>query len=152
MAKRTFTLNHVIVYVRDLPRSLRFYRDLLGFETIESMSGYARLRGPGGSATLALHATKDGRSPRGSREVVLYFESRNLRAECRRLARRGVTFDDPPKRRPWGWDHAYLRDPDGHRISLYWAGRRRFGRTPPMPASVRRTKVSRPVVGRGPPP
>jgi hypothetical protein len=23
---------------------------------------------------------------------------------------------------PWGWRHAYLNDPDGHEISLYWAG------------------------------
>ena len=134
MANARFALNHVIIYVRDVPTSLRFYRDLLGFRTIESMAGYARLRGPGGTATIALHAAKAGRSPRGSREVVLYFESRDLRAECRRLARRGVRFDDPPQLQPWGWEHAYLRDPDGHRISLYRAGRRRFLRTPPMPS------------------
>ena len=26
-----------------------------------------------------------------------------------------------PKDMPWGWRHAYLNDPDGHEISLYWA-------------------------------
>jgi hypothetical protein len=27
---------------------------------------------------------------------------------------------------PWGWTHAYLNDPDGHEVSLYWAGVKRL--------------------------
>jgi hypothetical protein len=27
---------------------------------------------------------------------------------------------------PWGWKHAYLDDPDGHEVSLYWAGAKRL--------------------------
>ena len=27
---------------------------------------------------------------------------------------------------PWGWRHAYLNDPDGQEISLYWAGENRM--------------------------
>jgi hypothetical protein len=27
---------------------------------------------------------------------------------------------------PWGWKHAYLDDPDGHELSLYWAGKKRL--------------------------
>ena len=30
---------------------------------------------------------------------------------------------------PWGWRHAYLNDPDGHEISLYWAGGNRMKKT-----------------------
>ena len=30
---------------------------------------------------------------------------------------------------PWGWRHAYLNDPDGHEISLYWAGENRMKKT-----------------------
>ena len=30
---------------------------------------------------------------------------------------------------PWGWRHAYLDDPDGHEISLYWAGPNRMAKT-----------------------
>jgi hypothetical protein len=29
---------------------------------------------------------------------------------------------------PWGWPHAYL-NPDGHEISLYWAGENRIKKT-----------------------
>jgi uncharacterized glyoxalase superfamily protein PhnB len=42
----------------------------------------------------------------------------------------GVKLTQPPKLMPWGWKHAYLDDPDGHEISLYWAGRKRFQKTP----------------------
>jgi hypothetical protein len=30
---------------------------------------------------------------------------------------------------PWGWKHAYLSDPDGHELSLYRAGAKRFQKT-----------------------
>ena len=130
MVRRGVSLNHVIVWVRKVSLALRFYRDLLGFRTIESMPGYARLRSPEGGATIALHETRKGRSPRGTRQVVLYFETRELTHICRKLRRKGVRFDQLPQQMPWGWDHAYLRDPDGHEISLYWAGSKRFGKTP----------------------
>jgi len=130
MAAPRVALNHVILYVRRVGPSLRFYRDLLGFRVIEEMDGYARLRSAGTGATIALHVSPAPRAPRRSRQVTLYFETHALAAVCRSLARRGVRFDQPPKRMPWGWDHAYLRDPDGYRISLYWAGPKRFRPTP----------------------
>ena len=34
-----------------------------------------------------------------------------------------------PRMMPWGWRHAYLNDPDGHEISLYWAGENRMRKT-----------------------
>ena len=34
-----------------------------------------------------------------------------------------------PRMMPWGWRHAYLNDPDGHEISLYWAGENRRKKT-----------------------
>lgn len=133
MARARVALNHVILYVRKVEPSLRFYRDLLGFEEIESMPGYARLKSPGGGATIALHASPFRKSPPRTRPVVLYFETPDLNETCRQLRARGVRFDQLPQRMPWGWDHAYLRDPDGHSISLYWAGRRRFRKTPGFP-------------------
>ena len=43
-------LNHAVLYVRDVQRSVAFYRDVLGFETIAQMAelkGAAFLRAPG---------------------------------------------------------------------------------------------------------
>jgi catechol-2,3-dioxygenase len=40
-------LNHAVLYVRDVERSVGFYRDLLGFEVLTQMRGAAFLRAPG---------------------------------------------------------------------------------------------------------
>ncbi len=59
----------------------------------------------------------------------LYFEVKQLERLCAELAGRGVTFTQGPQRMPWGWDHAYLTDPDGHELSLYRAGAARLRAT-----------------------
>lgn len=88
--------------------------------------GYARLRCPEGNGTLALHSTaEDNRDPRAD-GIRLYFEVKDLDAFCEKLAARGVKFDQMPQDMPWGWRHAYLHDPEGHEISLYWAGEKRL--------------------------
>ncbi|MFN0165911.1 MAG: VOC family protein [Bryobacteraceae bacterium] len=61
----------------------------------------------------------------------LYFEVPGLDRFCRKLEAAGVTFSKPPAMMPWGWKHAYLDDPDGHEISLYWAGSKRLKKTKP---------------------
>lgn len=123
--------NHAMIYVRSVERALRFYRGRLGFRLIEKFpprgrAGYARLRAPRGPATIALHKLGEGVRSTQSPGVRLYFETRRLEELCRRLARAGVRFKQKPKRMPWGWTHAYLNDPDGHEVSLYWAGTKRL--------------------------
>lgn len=58
-----------------------------------------------------------------------YFEVQGLDAFCAALAKQGVLFDQMPKDMPWGWRHAHFRDPDGHQISLYRAGKARLRQT-----------------------
>ena len=91
---------------------------------------YARLKSPGGDTTIALHVQDLGQKLDPKTEGLrLYFEVKGLDAFCAALGRKGVTFDQTPKTMPWGWKHAYLRDPDGHEISLYWAGKARLKKT-----------------------
>ena len=119
-------LNHVLLWVTDIPRALEFYEGKMRFVRIEADEGYARLRAPDGDATLGLHVASDpGRAPWDD-GVGLYLEVDDVDGECRRLAELGVAFDDPPEDMAWGWRHAYLRDPDGHRLSIYHAGEKRF--------------------------
>jgi hydroxymethylpyrimidine/phosphomethylpyrimidine kinase len=136
-------LNHAMVYVTDVARALEFYRDRLGLAVIEALptGGYARLRFPRTSATLALHLVEAGGSVH-SDGVRLYFEVPDLDAFCARLARSGVRFDRMPADQPWGWRHAYLRDPDGHELSLYRAGAKRL-RPTPMPGGRRTARRPR---------
>ncbi|MGH9523836.1 MAG: VOC family protein, partial [Terriglobales bacterium] len=61
--------------------------------------------------------------------VRLYFEIRELDDFCRRLQHKDFYITQLPRMMPWGWRHAYLNDPDGHEISLYWAGENRMKKT-----------------------
>ena len=127
------TFNHAMVYVKDVQRSLGFYRDLLGFKLIEDFryenrAVYARLRAPGGDGTIALHMAGPD-TPMSSEGVRLYFEIHDLDGFCRKLQSRDFYITQLPRMMPWGWRHAYLNDPDGHEISLYWAGENRMKKT-----------------------
>ena len=131
-ASAPLEFNHAMVYVRELAPALRFYADLLGFEVIEQFGpSYARLKSPRGKTTLALHLVgpKDSPDAAGTR---LYFETKDLEKVCATLVAAGATFTQLPKIMPWGWKHAYLHDPDGHEVSLYWAERKRFQKTSAM--------------------
>ena len=123
--------NHAMIYTTRLSRALEFYRDALGFQVVEDYPGvYVRLKSPGGRTTIALHVVEEGKKLDTRTEGLrLYFEVQKLDVFCRALKKRGVTLDQAPKDMPWGWRHSYLRDPDGHEISLYWAGKARFRRT-----------------------
>jgi len=125
--------NHAMIYVADVERGLGFYRDLLGFKLIEDFrhenkAVYARLRAPGGEGTIALHQAGSGASV-ASEGVRLYLEVRELDEFCRKLQQKGFYITQLPQMMPWGWRHAYLNDPDGHEISLYWAGENRMKKT-----------------------
>ena len=86
---------------------------------------YIRLRAAQGDGTIALHLAEPGRAI-DSPGLRLYFEVRGLEAFCKRLEAAGIVFSQQPKLMPWGWKHAYLNDPEGHEVSLYWAGAKRF--------------------------
>lgn len=123
--------NHAMIYTTKLSRALKFYKDLLGFEVVDTYPrAYVRLKSPASATTVALHQVDPGQQMNPKTEGLrLYFEVEKLDAFCKALAKRGVKFDQMPKDMPWGWKHAYLRDPDGHEISLYWAGEARFRKT-----------------------
>ena len=127
------TFNHAMIYVKDVNRALGFYCDLLGFKLIEDFRFdgtpvYARLRAPGGDGTIALHQAGASASL-VSEGVRLYFEVRDLDDFCRKLLRKGFYITQMPRMMEWGWRHAYLNDPDGHELSLYWAGEKRMSKS-----------------------
>jgi catechol 2,3-dioxygenase-like lactoylglutathione lyase family enzyme len=126
--------NHAMLYTRDVAASLKFYAGLLGFKIVETFEWqgrpvYARLRASSGNGTLALHLPEPGQAVPPSDGVRLYFEVKELEQFCGVLEAAGVAIKKPPKKMPWGWMHAYLDDPDGHEISLYTAGAKRFRKT-----------------------
>ncbi|HEY4729409.1 MAG TPA: VOC family protein, partial [Actinomycetes bacterium] len=71
-----FRLNHAVLYVRDVERSVAFYRDVLGFEAVMGMPGAAFIQAPGSTNDhdLGLFQIGAGAGPSeaGRRTVGLY--------------------------------------------------------------------------------
>ena len=129
--KPKVSFNHAMIYVRDVARAQHFYQDLLGLKTIDvfqfgSHPVYARLHSPVGTTTIALHQVEPGKELPPFDSIRLYFEVKELDSLCRSLQAAGVEITQLPQPMPWGWTHAYVNDPDGHEVSLYWAGAKRL--------------------------
>ncbi len=127
-APRSLEFNHAMIYSVDVAAAAAFYCEALGFRLIEAWgSEYARLRSPGGTTTIALHRVDRARKRMDARRegIRLYFEVKDVAAAVRHVRALGHSAT-PPRTMPWGWTHAYLRDPDGHEISLYRAGAKRL--------------------------
>ena len=107
-------LNVVYLYVRELERSLAFYRDLLGIPLAgDATWAEAQL----GSTRFALHRTHEGVGGLGSGTVHVDFEVASLDDAVERLRTAGVEVQET-MRDEWGAT-AEVVDPDGYRIALF---------------------------------
>ena len=135
-------MRHAGIVVTDLARSLRFYRDILGFapwrEAVEAgpfidavvgIKGaklpWAKLKAPGGGAIELLQSRSHPRSARkpvrsndiGASHVAVTV--RDATALCRKLRRLGYAVNDLPKLSPDGKAKvAYVHDPDGTIVEI----------------------------------
>ncbi len=122
-------LYHAVLYVRDLQRSLGFYRDLLGFRVIgDAFGGRAAAMVGADHRThhelLLIEVGPDAQPIPSGRRVGLYHlgvkvgdSLDELRAAKTDLAAAGVPIDGAS-------DHTatwslYIRDPDGNEVELY---------------------------------
>jgi catechol 2,3-dioxygenase len=119
-------IGHVHLKVADLERSLRFWRDVLGFEVTQRMGREAAFLSAGGyHHHIALNTWESaGGSPpppgaTGLYHVAILYPSRPLLADAlRRVRAAGIALDGAS-------DHGvsealYLRDPDDNGVELYW--------------------------------
>jgi lactoylglutathione lyase len=115
-------VDYVILYVRDLERSIGFYREVAGLQFRLQGDGYAEFTTEGARFGLydrarlpeliGQEATAGG--PGG--EVVFLVEDAD--AEAARLRAAGVTILSGPVDRPWGHRTVHLLDPDGFVVEL----------------------------------
>lgn len=116
-------LNHVLRHCANLQRSLDFYRQLGLQLLVHQADQYARLACSRGDTSLALQQTA---ITAAELHQVIYFECEDVDATVASLMQQGVVFDSLPQDQPWQWREAYLRDPDGHPVCLYYAGAQRL--------------------------
>lgn len=118
-----------LLVVYDMPTSLAFYRDLLGFEV--------RARAPEGPVThwamlrhgemyLMLNTKYEFDHERpavpdttnGREDVTLYFTCDDADAAYSELKAKGWPHLSEPSTAPYGMRQLYLRDPDGFSLCL----------------------------------
>jgi catechol 2,3-dioxygenase-like lactoylglutathione lyase family enzyme len=116
-------LNQVTIPVRDLERSIAFYKDL-GLELIvHSNDHYARFVCPNGGSTFSLHVSETLPSGDG---VWIYFEVQDVRETVKTLESKGIVFEEQAVDQAWLWTEARLKDPDGNQLIVYHAGENRL--------------------------
>jgi catechol 2,3-dioxygenase-like lactoylglutathione lyase family enzyme len=107
-------LQTIVLYVTDVERAARFYRDQLGLAQAYESGGRVALRC--GPTRLLLHPTED--PERGPWNVELYLQVEDVDGVVSRLRAQGVGVLLEPTDEPWGERNAGVLDPDGYPVYL----------------------------------
>jgi lactoylglutathione lyase len=120
-----------ILYTDDLPLSLAFYRDLLGFAVTfafpeEGEPGFVALALAGGaeialadvSDPRAVHAHGKAVRPASGHGFELCVYADDVDAAVAGLRTAGVPVLAEPVDQPWGERMAYVEDPDGNPVMV----------------------------------
>lgn len=121
-------IGHVVLNVTDLDRSVKFYTQVLGFEISDL---YPDSMMPGGMVFMRFNPDHHGvalvgEMPGRSANVELNhmaFEVSSLDEVIRardHLRKHGVQIDFEGRRRAGVQIAVEFRDPDGHRLEIYW--------------------------------
>lgn len=112
-------LNQITVPSLDLEIAIPFYEKLGLKLIVKALPHYARFECPEGTSTFSIHQVAQLPSGEG---VSVYFENKDMDKMVQNLMEQGIVFDELPQNRTWLWREARLKDPDGNRIIIYWAG------------------------------
>jgi glyoxylase I family protein len=123
-----------LLQVFDMPTSVRFYRDLLGFELVTTSApgdhfGWALLRMNGVELMLNT-AYEDGHRPlapdlervAGHADTTLFFSCPDVDEAYRQLQAKGLQIQGPVIR-DYGMKQLYVADPDGYQLCFQWSVR-----------------------------
>lgn len=120
-----------LLQVFDMPRSLKFYRDVLGFEIIQSSGegddvDWVLLRLNDTELMLNTAYEKQERPPErdkireaGHADTALYFGCPDIDLAYSQLCSKGA---DPrnPFLTKYGWKALEIKDPDGYQLCFHW--------------------------------
>jgi catechol 2,3-dioxygenase-like lactoylglutathione lyase family enzyme len=100
---------HIIVYSKDAEADRAFFRDVLGFKSVDAGHGWLIFALP--PAEAAFHPSD------GTDAHELYLMCDDLKAEMASLAKKGISFSEVQKER-WG-SVTRMQLPGGGQIGLY---------------------------------
>jgi catechol 2,3-dioxygenase-like lactoylglutathione lyase family enzyme len=103
-----------VFQVKDLPISLRFYCDVLGFHKDFEFGPYASLHF--GECYLHLCAHTTWKRPLGGGAVVVFSDE--VDAYCATVKGRGAEIALEPTDEPYGMRDFVVRDPDGNVLTF----------------------------------
>jgi catechol 2,3-dioxygenase-like lactoylglutathione lyase family enzyme len=110
-------INMVMLGVKDVERSLTFYRDRLGLHVRNQISGFVFF--DAGAITLVLSAPlANKREPKGE-AVEIVFAVRHVKPAFEALRERGVVFLNEPRNVNGPFWAANFHDPDHHLLSIF---------------------------------
>jgi lactoylglutathione lyase len=118
-------LGYIILYVKDLEESKRFYRDLLGLELRNEFGSYIEFNT--GATVLSMNTREGGRDATGlpipneiskQQTFEIGFVTEDVYGVVEKLRSEGVHVLMEPREKPWGQVVAYVEDPDGHYIEI----------------------------------
>lgn len=108
-------LDHVVLFVHDLERAKRFYRDTLGLRLVVDLPDFAGV--VAGGQMIGLHPTETSGADVG-RGPIPYFRVEDMTAALEQLRRCGVAVHSGPLRVPSGEYIATIHDPEGNALGL----------------------------------
>ena len=113
-------LRNVLLLVKDVPSSVRFFRDGLGLRVASVTPRWAELDTGGGGTPLELKATEGEAATTAGYTPFLSFDVADLDTAVTSLIGLGAALDGPVRHTPHG-KAAALRSPDGHMLGLHEA-------------------------------
>lgn len=114
-------IKFISIPVADQSRALDFYTEKLGFTIIsdqpfDDKQRWIELRVPKAETRVVLF-TAEGEEKRIGSVMNMSYECGNIDKTYKELKARGVEFEGPPKKEPWG-AYAMFKDSEGNRFAL----------------------------------
>lgn len=108
---------HFIIYAHDAERARAFFRDVLGFGSVDAGHGWLIFALP--PSEIAMHPAESGVAPAaGQPRCEVYLMCDDVRATRAALEEKGVEFTHPIIEQPWGL-LTTLQVPGAGEIGLY---------------------------------
>lgn len=108
-------ISHIWLFVKDVQKSIQFYKNAVGLEMVETFPHGALLKA--GEVLIGIHLEeRELKSQPGGTSITLY--TNNIQKDYELLRQRGVPFQTHVVKQPYGLS-ATFKDPDGYLLELW---------------------------------